>query len=106
MIIELLKDAENRMRGAIASLGDDLGGFRTGRASPQLVERLPVEMYGTEMELRQMAVISIPEPQQIAIRPYDANSISVKQAGGKTYRRGQGCCAKRAPRYPQRFTRI
>jgi ribosome recycling factor len=76
MINELLQDAESRMHGAVASLRVDLGGFRTGRASPQLVERLHVTMYGVEMELKQMAVISVPEPQQLAIRPYDAGSLS------------------------------
>ena len=76
MINELLQDAEGRMNGAVKSLDIDLGGIRTGRASPQLVERIPVEMYGTEMLLNQMAVISVPEPQQLAIRPYDANAIS------------------------------
>lgn len=64
------------MKGAIKSLEEDLGGYRTGRASPQLVEKIPVEMYGAEMPLQQMAVISVPEPQQLAIRPYDANAIS------------------------------
>lgn len=76
MIRELLEDAENRMKGAIKSLEEDLAGYRTGRASPQLVEKLSVEMYGSEMQLNQMAVISVPEPQQLAIRPYDANAIS------------------------------
>lgn len=76
MIREVLADAESRMQGAITSLEIDLGGFRTGRASPQLVERLVVEMYGVEMPLNQMASISVPEPQQLAIRPYDANAIS------------------------------
>jgi len=76
MIKEVLQDAESRMKGAISSLETDLGGIRTGRASPQLVERIMVEMYGVEMPLNQMAVISVPEPQQLAIRPYDANSIS------------------------------
>jgi len=76
MIRELLQDADSRMHGAITSLEADLGGYRTGRASPQLVEKIEVEMYGTEMPLNQMAVISVPEPQQLAIRPYDANSIS------------------------------
>jgi ribosome recycling factor len=76
MINELLQDAEGRMHGAVTSLRVDLGGFRTGRASPQLVERLHVNMYGVEMQLNQMAVISVPEPQQLAIRPYDANAIS------------------------------
>ena len=76
MIGELLQDAESRMRGAIASLESDLAGYRTSRASPQLVEKLEVEMYGQIMNLIQMAVISVPEPQQLAIRPYDANAIS------------------------------
>lgn len=76
MVNEVLQDAEHRMSGAISSLDSDLATFRTGRASPQLVERLTVEMYGTEMPLNQMAVISVPEPQQLAIRPYDANSLS------------------------------
>ena len=76
MINDLLQDAESRMKGAITSLESDLAGFRTGRANPALVDRIIVEMYGVEMELKQMAVISIPEPQQIAIRPYDANSVS------------------------------
>ncbi|MCP4425664.1 MAG: ribosome recycling factor [Chloroflexi bacterium] len=76
MIRELLQDAEGRMRGAIMSLESDLGAFRTGRASAQLVDRIMVEMYGVEMPLNQMAVISVPEPAQLAIRPYDANAIS------------------------------
>ena len=76
MIRDLLQDAESRMEGAITSLETDLGGYRTGRASPQLVERMMVEMYGVEMPLNQMAAISVPEPQQLAIRPYDANAIS------------------------------
>ncbi len=78
---ELLTDAESRMKGAISSLEYDLGGFRTGRASPQLVERITVEMYGVEMELREMAVISVPEPQQLAIRPYDVSAISAIERG-------------------------
>ncbi len=76
MVRELLQDAEGRMKGAIKSLETDLGGFRTGRASTQLVERMIVDMYGVEMQLNQMAVISVPEPQQLAIRPYDANAVS------------------------------
>ncbi len=76
MIRELLQDAESRMKGAISSLETDLGGYRTGRANPQLIDRINVEMYGVEMPLNQMATIAVPEPQQLAIRPYDANSIS------------------------------
>ncbi|MBK8985053.1 MAG: ribosome recycling factor [Chloroflexi bacterium] len=76
MIREVLQDAESRMRGAITSLQADLAAFRTGRASPHLLDKIIVEMYGVEMALNQMAVISVPEPQQLTIRPYDAKSIS------------------------------
>lgn len=76
MLKEYLDDARDRMQGAINSLNEDLNGYRTGRASPQLVEKLMVEMYGAEMPLYQMAAISVPEASQLAIRPYDASAIS------------------------------
>lgn len=74
-IRDLLKDAETRMQGAIHSLADDLAGIRTGRASPALVERLPVEYYGTPTHLMQLATISVPEPRSLMIKPFDAGSL-------------------------------
>ena len=76
MIADVLREAKSRMNGAITSLDSDLSAFRTGRASTKLVEHLKVEQYGVEMQLNQMAVISVPEPQQLAIRPYDRGSMS------------------------------
>ncbi len=75
MISELLQDAERRMLGALESLETDLQGFRTGRASPHLLDRIQVEMYQSLLPLNQLASISVPEPQQLAIRPYDENSL-------------------------------
>ncbi len=74
-IKDLLKDAETRMSGAIHSLVDHLAGIRTGRASPALVEKLPVEYYGTPTHLMQLASISVPEPRSLLIKPFDAASI-------------------------------
>ncbi len=71
----LLKDAEARMHGAITSLNDDLAGIRTGRASPALVEKLPVEYYGTPTPLMQLATISVPEPRTLTIKPFDSSSL-------------------------------
>jgi ribosome recycling factor len=71
----MLKDAEGRMHGAIASLADDLAGIRTGRASPALIERLPVEYYGAPTPLMQLATISVPEPRTLTIKPFDASSL-------------------------------
>jgi len=76
MIRELLQEAEVRMVGAIKSLESDLATFRTGRASPHLLDRVTVEAYGAEVNLREVALVSVPEPQQLAIRPYDTNILS------------------------------
>ena len=76
MIRDLLQEAEVRMLGAIKSLESDLATIRTGRASPNLLDRVTVEAYGAEVNLREVALVSVPEPQQLAIRPYDANILS------------------------------
>jgi ribosome recycling factor len=76
MIQDLMRETKSRMDGALNSLTNDLAAFRTGRANPHLVDRIIVEYYGTEVPLNQMAVVSVPEATQIAIRPYDAGSIS------------------------------
>ena len=76
MIREIMQDAESRMRGSLTALEADLQSYRTGRASPHLLDRLEVEMYGSMLPLNQLATISVPEPQQLAIRPYDQNSVS------------------------------
>ncbi|MBN1967645.1 MAG: ribosome recycling factor [Anaerolineae bacterium] len=74
-IKDVLKDAEDRMKSAVSVLEEDFAGIRTGRASPGLVERLPVDYYGAATPLYQLATISIPEPQLIAIRPFDKSSL-------------------------------
>ena len=74
-IKSLLRDAETRMNGAIQSLVDDLNGIRTGRASPTLVEKLPVEYYGTPTPLQNLASISVPEPRTLTIKPFDVGSL-------------------------------
>ena len=76
MVRELLLEAESRMRGSVSALESDLQTFRTGRASPHLLDRIEVEMYGANLPLNQLAMISVPEPQQLAVRPYDQNSIA------------------------------
>jgi ribosome recycling factor len=74
-LLDLLKDAETRMHAAIQNLDDDLAGIRTGRATPALVERLPVEYYGAPTPLLQLASISVPEPRSLLIKPFDPSSL-------------------------------
>ena len=75
MIQEAVQDADRRMHSAIKSLQEDLSGIRTGRANPGLVEKLSVEYYGSPVPLIQLATISVPEPRQLLIKPFDAGSI-------------------------------
>ena len=77
MIKDMLSSAESRMRGAIQVLHDDLATIRTGRASPALVERLPIEYYGTPTPLMQLATISVPEPRSLMIKPFDPSTIKI-----------------------------
>src|SRR5688500_19081799 len=63
------------MRGAIQVLHDDLAAVRTGRASPSLVEKLPIEYYGTPTPLMQLASISVPEPRSLMIKPFDGTTL-------------------------------
>jgi ribosome recycling factor len=58
-------------------LQDDLRTVRTGRASPALVERLPVDYYGMPTPLQQLATISVPEPRLLTIRPFSPGDIGL-----------------------------
>jgi len=75
VIKESLKEAETRMKGAIQSLEEDLAGIRTGRATPALIERLPVEYYGMPTPLMQLASISVPDPRSLLIKPFDPTTL-------------------------------
>ena len=72
---EILFDAEERMEKAISVLKHALGGIRTGRANPGLVDSLRVEVYGSPTPIKQVASVGAPEPTQIVIRPYDPSTI-------------------------------
>ncbi|MFN2194992.1 MAG: ribosome recycling factor [Anaerolineales bacterium] len=77
MLNDVYKDAESRMKGAVQALQEDLAGIRTGRASPALVEKLPVDYYGMPTPLQQLASISVPEARTLLIRPYDGATLKV-----------------------------
>lgn len=76
MIDEVLEELRERMQKSVDALQDDLMSIRTGRASPALVEKLPVEYYGTPTPLNQMASIAAPEPRLLVIRPWDPSALA------------------------------
>jgi ribosome recycling factor len=75
MINDVLREAEGKMKKSIEALRQNLSVIRTGRASPALVEHLPIEAYGSTMPLNQLAGINTPEARMIVIQPYDASTI-------------------------------
>lgn len=76
MLDMILEDTETRMNSTIDVFSEDLKGMRGNRASTSLVDRLIVNYYGQDTELRKLANISTPEPMTITIRPYDPQAVS------------------------------
>ncbi len=75
MINDIINETRSKMKSTLSVFEEDLHGIRGGRASTALVDRLPVEYYDQQIELRQLATLSTPEPMQILIRPFDKGSV-------------------------------
>jgi ribosome recycling factor len=75
MIDDILAEAKDGMNKAVEALKHDLAALRTGRASTGLVDKLIVAYYGTPTSLKELALVSVPEPQLIAIRPFDPGAM-------------------------------
>ncbi len=72
---DILLEAEEKMSKTEQVVQHELVGLRTGRASPVLVENIPVEVYGSTMRIRELAGITVPEPRVLAIQPWDINTV-------------------------------
>jgi ribosome recycling factor len=75
MSTDIVASADQKMARAVEAMERDFHGIRTGRASTSLVERIHVDYYGTETALNQLAGISVPEPHQIVIQPWDRSVL-------------------------------
>lgn len=75
MIDLILEDASERMKKAIEAFQRDLSTIRTGRANPNMLDRVMVDYYGSPTLVNQIAGISVVEGRQLVIKPYDRSSI-------------------------------
>ena len=75
IVNEFLTDAGDRMTKSVDATRTEFGTVRTGRASPQLLDRIEVDYYGARTPLRQLASISASEARLLTITPYDKSSI-------------------------------
>lgn len=71
----VLDDADDKMRKAVEHARGEFSSIRTGRAAPALVEKIPVEYYGSEVPLQQIAGFQVPEARMLVISPYDKASL-------------------------------
>jgi ribosome recycling factor len=76
MIDEILFEAEEKMEKAVHVARDELGGLRTGRATPNAFARIVVDYYGAPTPIPQMASVNIPEARMAVIKPYDVSQLS------------------------------
>ena len=75
MLTELLADAGERMAKSVEATRGEFNTVRTGRASPQILDRVVVDYYGAQTPLRQLAGISASEARLLTVTPYDKSSM-------------------------------
>ncbi len=71
----VIDDTRDRMARAVERTRNEFTTIRTGRAAPALVEKLPVEYYGSEVPLQQLAGFSVPEARMLVIAPFDKGAM-------------------------------
>lgn len=76
MISDLLTEAEHKMEQATDHVASEFSTVRTGRANPQLLQRITVEYYGSPTPLQQLASISVPEPRLLVVQPFDKSTVN------------------------------
>jgi ribosome recycling factor len=81
VIADVLTDAETRMDKAVESAKDDFATVRSGRANPQLFQKVLVDYYGTPTPLAQLASVNVPEARSLIVTPYDKSALkAIEQA--------------------------
>jgi ribosome recycling factor len=71
-----LEDIKRRMQGAISAFKNDLGSLRTGRASPNLLDPIHVDAYGSLLPISQVATVNVPEPRLLSVQVWDRGMVS------------------------------
>ena len=71
----MYEDVKAKMDKAISAMEHDFDGIRAGRANPAILDRITVEYYGTATPLAQVGTISVPDPRQLLIQPWDASIL-------------------------------
>ena len=73
---QVLQEAEAKMKSAIEAMIKDYSTYRTGRVNPDILNRVMVNAYGSDVPIKSVASISVPEPRQLLINPFDKNMLA------------------------------
>lgn len=75
MTATVIAETRTRMERAVESAKEDFATVRTGRANPQLFQKILVDYYGTPTPIGQLASLNSPEARTIIITPYDKSAL-------------------------------
>ena len=75
----ILMDGEERMAKSVEVFRHESDGIRTGRANPSMLESVKIELYGTSMQLNQVATITTPDPRLLVVQPFDKSTVGAIQ---------------------------
>ena len=78
---DITLECQSRLEKSVEALRNELVLIRTGRATPAILDRVQCDYYGDKIAVNQIASISVPEPRQLLIKPYDRNDIKSIVAG-------------------------
>lgn len=80
------RECDKQMVKAVEFLKTELRGIRTGRAHPGLVEHIRIEVpsYGSSMEIRELATVSVPDPSTLLVKPFDPGTLKDIEKGLQT----------------------
>ena len=81
MIPELLNEARSKMEQAVEHVLSEFATVRTGRANPQILNRITADYYGQQTPLQQLASFSVPEPRLLVVQPFDKSAIGDIERG-------------------------
>jgi ribosome recycling factor len=76
MLEPIYTTVKHKMQKSVELLAAELSKIRTGRPNPAILDGIRVEVYGAQTPLKSVAAISVPDPKQIVVTPYDRNTLS------------------------------
>jgi ribosome recycling factor len=80
-IDSLLQEAEEKMKKSVEATRHEFTLIRTGRANPAMLEHVVVNYYGSDLPLNQVATVTVPDPRQLLITPFDKGALSAIEKG-------------------------